>query len=172
MAGDSEGLQFMSHILFVQSSPCSRIMNIHLSGGVDETGEGGTGEGAGFMPVRSAPPLKITNINKHGGVGGVVGPEESKEEEEGSEKDRAPFRASWKAPARKDHLLSKYHPILRRDLKPYGNKNTNVIELYGRITKDDTQLTYYNSGIGTYARPSWRPGSTGDKSWTTKSIWR
>ena len=35
-------------------------------------------------------------------------------------------------------------------------QNTNVIELYARITKDNTQLTYYNSGIGTYARPSWR----------------
>jgi uncharacterized protein (DUF2235 family) len=34
-------------------------------------------------------------------------------------------------------------------------QNTNVIELYGRIIKDETQLTYYNSGIGTYARPSW-----------------
>ncbi|KAJ7627789.1 hypothetical protein DFH06DRAFT_1272916 [Mycena polygramma] len=38
----------------------------------------------------------------------------------------------------------------------YGDKNTNVIELYARIIKDDTQLAYYNSGIGTYARPSWR----------------
>ncbi|KAJ6511653.1 hypothetical protein DFH09DRAFT_941969, partial [Mycena vulgaris] len=38
----------------------------------------------------------------------------------------------------------------------YGNRNTNVIELYARIVKNDTQLTYYNSGIGTYARPSWR----------------
>jgi uncharacterized protein (DUF2235 family) len=35
-------------------------------------------------------------------------------------------------------------------------QNTNVVELYSRIIKDDTQLTYYNSGIGTYARPSWR----------------
>jgi len=35
-------------------------------------------------------------------------------------------------------------------------QNTNVIELYNRIVKDKTQLTYYNSGIGTYARPSWR----------------
>lgn len=38
-------------------------------------------------------------------------------------------------------------------------QNTNVIELYSRIIKDDKQhpqLTYYNSGIGTYARPSWR----------------
>jgi hypothetical protein len=24
------------------------------------------------------------------------------------------------------------------------------------MIKDDVQLTYYNSGIGTYARPSWR----------------
>ena len=35
-------------------------------------------------------------------------------------------------------------------------QNTNVIELYSRIIKDGTQITYYNSGIGTYARPSWR----------------
>ncbi|KAJ7440547.1 hypothetical protein B0H11DRAFT_2352530, partial [Mycena galericulata] len=38
----------------------------------------------------------------------------------------------------------------------YGNRNTNVIELYARMEKDESQLTYYNSGIGTYARPSWR----------------
>ncbi|KAF8814000.1 hypothetical protein BYT27DRAFT_7219939 [Phlegmacium glaucopus] len=38
----------------------------------------------------------------------------------------------------------------------FGEYNTNVIELYSRIIKDDSQLTYYNSGIGTYARPSWR----------------
>ncbi|KAF8347215.1 hypothetical protein F5887DRAFT_882049 [Amanita rubescens] len=36
----------------------------------------------------------------------------------------------------------------------FGENNTNVIELYARIVKDETQLTYYNSGIGTYARPS------------------
>jgi uncharacterized protein (DUF2235 family) len=35
-------------------------------------------------------------------------------------------------------------------------QNTNVIELYNRIIKGETQITYYNSGIGTYARPSWR----------------
>ena len=35
-------------------------------------------------------------------------------------------------------------------------QNTNVVELYSRIIKDDTQLSYYNSGIGTYATPSWR----------------
>jgi uncharacterized protein (DUF2235 family) len=37
-------------------------------------------------------------------------------------------------------------------------KNTNVIELYDMLVKgDDTiQMTWYNSGVGTYARPSWR----------------
>ncbi|KAG8749659.1 hypothetical protein FRC12_013294 [Ceratobasidium sp. 428] len=34
-------------------------------------------------------------------------------------------------------------------------KNTHVVELYSRIKKDKTQLTYYNSGVGTYARPFW-----------------
>ncbi|PPQ69959.1 hypothetical protein CVT26_013295 [Gymnopilus dilepis] len=40
----------------------------------------------------------------------------------------------------------------------FGEKNTNVIELYHLICKDDEdkQLTWYNSGIGTYARPSWK----------------
>ncbi|KAF8870036.1 hypothetical protein BD779DRAFT_1632606 [Infundibulicybe gibba] len=38
----------------------------------------------------------------------------------------------------------------------FGENNTNVIELYDRIIKDKKQLTYYNSGIGTYAKPSWR----------------
>ena len=35
-------------------------------------------------------------------------------------------------------------------------QNTNVIELYSNLVKDDTQLTYYDSGIGTYAQPSWK----------------
>ncbi|KAF8873266.1 hypothetical protein BD779DRAFT_1452053, partial [Infundibulicybe gibba] len=38
----------------------------------------------------------------------------------------------------------------------FNENNTNVIELYDRIVKNDDQLTYYNSGIGTYAKPSWR----------------
>ncbi|EDR04472.1 uncharacterized protein LACBIDRAFT_304572 [Laccaria bicolor S238N-H82] len=40
----------------------------------------------------------------------------------------------------------------------FGDKNTNVIELYHRILKEvkDNQKTWYNSGIGTYARPSWK----------------
>lgn len=35
-------------------------------------------------------------------------------------------------------------------------KSTNVIQLYSQIIKDDSQITYYNSGIGTYAAPSWK----------------
>ncbi|KJA23446.1 hypothetical protein HYPSUDRAFT_137751 [Hypholoma sublateritium FD-334 SS-4] len=40
----------------------------------------------------------------------------------------------------------------------FGDKNTNVIELYNPILKEveDRQRTWYNSGIGTYARPSWK----------------
>ncbi|TDL30078.1 hypothetical protein BD410DRAFT_850420 [Rickenella mellea] len=38
----------------------------------------------------------------------------------------------------------------------FGAKNTNVVELYSQLVKSDEQLTYYNSGIGTYAKPSWR----------------
>ncbi|EIN03414.1 hypothetical protein PUNSTDRAFT_32515, partial [Punctularia strigosozonata HHB-11173 SS5] len=36
----------------------------------------------------------------------------------------------------------------------FSEKNTNVVELYSRLVKDETQLTYYNSGIGTYAKES------------------
>ena len=37
-------------------------------------------------------------------------------------------------------------------------QNTNVIELYNLILKEegDNQLCWYNSGIGTYARSSWK----------------
>ncbi|KAL0059017.1 hypothetical protein AAF712_014255, partial [Marasmius tenuissimus] len=38
--------------------------------------------------------------------------------------------------------------------KKFGEKNSNVVELYSRLVKDDSQLTYYNSGIGTYPQPS------------------
>ncbi|KAF8805056.1 hypothetical protein BYT27DRAFT_6682806 [Phlegmacium glaucopus] len=36
----------------------------------------------------------------------------------------------------------------------FGQRNTNVIELYNRLLKNKDQLTYYDSGIGTYAAPS------------------
>ncbi|KAL0574792.1 hypothetical protein V5O48_007165 [Marasmius crinis-equi] len=63
----------------------------------------------------------------------------------------------------------RHGPVHRRNLvvcidgtaNQFGRKNTNVVELYSRIIKGSPrdQLTYYNSGIGTYATPSW-------KSWT------
>jgi uncharacterized protein (DUF2235 family) len=31
-------------------------------------------------------------------------------------------------------------------------KNTNIVELYSEMVKDKEQLTYYNSGVGTYAK--------------------
>ncbi|KAG2117068.1 uncharacterized protein F5147DRAFT_567534 [Suillus discolor] len=34
----------------------------------------------------------------------------------------------------------------------YGDKNTNIVELYSEMVKDSKQLTYYNSGVGTYAK--------------------
>ncbi|KAG1740618.1 hypothetical protein EDB19DRAFT_1635214, partial [Suillus lakei] len=34
----------------------------------------------------------------------------------------------------------------------YGDKNTNIVELYSEMVKDDKQFTYYNSGVGTYAK--------------------
>ncbi|KIP08191.1 hypothetical protein PHLGIDRAFT_69663 [Phlebiopsis gigantea 11061_1 CR5-6] len=36
----------------------------------------------------------------------------------------------------------------------FGFQNTNVVELYSRLDKNKRQLTYYNSGIGTYVRDS------------------
>ena len=35
-------------------------------------------------------------------------------------------------------------------------QNTNVIRLYSQFMKDHKQLTYYDSGIGTYTQPSWK----------------
>ena len=37
-------------------------------------------------------------------------------------------------------------------------QNSNVVEFYSRVVKDDNQLTYYDSGIGTYVKPSQRFG--------------
>ncbi|KAI0052968.1 WD40 repeat-like protein [Auriscalpium vulgare] len=40
----------------------------------------------------------------------------------------------------------------------FSKKNTNVVELYSRLEKDAEQLTYYDSGIGTYVKDSkWSP---------------
>jgi hypothetical protein len=37
-----------------------------------------------------------------------------------------------------------------------ATQNTNVVELYSQLVKSEAQLTYYNSGVGTHARPTWR----------------
>ncbi|KAL0960504.1 hypothetical protein HGRIS_005542 [Hohenbuehelia grisea] len=37
----------------------------------------------------------------------------------------------------------------------FSVKNTNIVELYSNLAKNDDQLTYYNSGIGTYAKPAY-----------------
>lgn len=39
---------------------------------------------------------------------------------------------------------------------PFPIQNSNVVELYHLLVKDKRQITFYNSGIGTYAKPSWR----------------
>ncbi|KAJ8094955.1 hypothetical protein PM082_010171 [Marasmius tenuissimus] len=36
----------------------------------------------------------------------------------------------------------------------FSSRNTNVVELYSRLQKDENQLTYYDSGIGTYPVPN------------------
>ncbi|KAJ8094999.1 hypothetical protein PM082_010217 [Marasmius tenuissimus] len=36
----------------------------------------------------------------------------------------------------------------------FSSRNTNVVELYSRLQKDKDQLTYYDSGIGTYPVPN------------------
>ena len=48
--------------------------------------------------------------------------------------------------------------IFAQDVDAFNDQNTNVIELYNLILKKvgDNQRTWYNSGIGTYARPSWK----------------
>ncbi|KAJ8490191.1 hypothetical protein ONZ45_g13288 [Pleurotus djamor] len=38
----------------------------------------------------------------------------------------------------------------------FSEKSTNVVELFSRLIKDEGQLVYYDSGIGTYARPSFK----------------
>ncbi|PPQ90219.1 hypothetical protein CVT25_001663 [Psilocybe cyanescens] len=46
----------------------------------------------------------------------------------------------------------------------FSTKNTNVVELYSRLVKSDEQLTYYNSGIGTYVKDS--------ESWFSYEAWK
>jgi hypothetical protein len=53
------------------------------------------------------------------------------------------------------HKLS-YFLLISKRLALKRLQNTNVIELYSQLVKDTRQLTYYDSGIGTYAKPSWK----------------
>ncbi|KZT03384.1 uncharacterized protein LAESUDRAFT_619831, partial [Laetiporus sulphureus 93-53] len=52
----------------------------------------------------------------------------------------------------------------------FGLKNTNVVQIYARIEKNDKQLTYYNSGIGTYANPSRHFSWALIKTWYSSTI--
>ncbi|KDQ24016.1 hypothetical protein PLEOSDRAFT_1048719 [Pleurotus ostreatus PC15] len=39
----------------------------------------------------------------------------------------------------------------------FNEKNTNILELYAMVVRDiKFQATYYNSGIGTFAKPTWQ----------------
>ncbi|KAL0958056.1 hypothetical protein HGRIS_000233 [Hohenbuehelia grisea] len=67
-------------------------------------------------------------------------------------------KPAWR-PARRNLIVS-----IDGTSNQFGLNNTNVVELQSRIVKDDpdvVQLTYYNSGIGTYA-----PTSQRSVSWT------
>ncbi|KDR67100.1 hypothetical protein GALMADRAFT_80066 [Galerina marginata CBS 339.88] len=48
----------------------------------------------------------------------------------------------------------------------FSKENSNVVELYSRLVKDADQLTYYNSGIGTYVKHS-----EGWRSWLSLFSW-
>jgi len=80
-------------------------------------------------------------------------------------KPKSPATKSWNLVICIDGTSNQFGPRVRKlslgiDLDKYDitTQNTNVIELYSHILKqeDDEQLTYYDSGIGTYATPSWK----------------
>ncbi|KAF8957462.1 hypothetical protein BDZ97DRAFT_1846327 [Flammula alnicola] len=64
------------------------------------------------------------------------------------------------------------HPFSGRNLvvcidgtaNQLSKNNTNVVELYSRLLKNRNQMTYYNSGIGTYVKDS--------KSWLSYAAWK
>ncbi|KJA20870.1 hypothetical protein HYPSUDRAFT_1090180 [Hypholoma sublateritium FD-334 SS-4] len=51
-------------------------------------------------------------------------------------------------------------------LNQFNEKNSNVVELYSLLVKNQDQLTYYNSGIGTYVKDS-----NGLSSWLSLDSW-
>jgi len=61
------------------------------------------------------------------------------------------------APQTNSEIRSVLHILVL--LRPkFSEKNTKVIEMYNLILKEDgdRQQTWYTSGIGTYAKPSWK----------------
>ncbi|KAG1761318.1 hypothetical protein EDD22DRAFT_980298 [Suillus occidentalis] len=55
----------------------------------------------------------------------------------------------------RDMTIASSHEVLDASYgtsNKYGDKNTNIVELYSEMVKDKEQLTYYNSGVGTYAK--------------------
>ncbi|KAF8901488.1 WD40-repeat-containing domain protein [Gymnopilus junonius] len=73
---------------------------------------------------------------------------------------KKPQQESTKVMIECDHEIDGRNLVVSIDgtSNQFGKKNTNVIELYNLILKEEehNQLTWYNSGIGTYARPSWK----------------
>ncbi|EIM79565.1 uncharacterized protein STEHIDRAFT_69324 [Stereum hirsutum FP-91666 SS1] len=73
-------------------------------------------------------------------------------------KDRIEKLEAAVAEARKDEDVGPRNLVVCIDgtANQFGIKNSNVVELYHLLVKDKRQITFYNSGIGTYAKPSWR----------------
>ncbi|KAL0948761.1 hypothetical protein HGRIS_008892 [Hohenbuehelia grisea] len=62
--------------------------------------------------------------------------------------------AAFPCPHQSERPARKLVVCLDGTANQFSQKNTNIVELYASLEKDDFQLTYYNSGIGTYVKPS------------------
>lgn len=51
--------------------------------------------------------------------------------------------------------------LLLAPLNSLSEKNSNVVEFYSLLEKDKDQRTWYDSGIGTYAKSSWKSRTGG-----------
>ncbi|KAL0056984.1 hypothetical protein AAF712_016398 [Marasmius tenuissimus] len=56
-------------------------------------------------------------------------------------------------PARGDNRSRNLVICIDGTSNKFSSRSTNVVELYSRLRKDKSQLTYYDSGIGTYPVP-------------------
>ncbi|KIK76830.1 hypothetical protein PAXRUDRAFT_410050 [Paxillus rubicundulus Ve08.2h10] len=72
--------------------------------------------------------------------------------------DRSPHRSSRSAVYRCDCSMESRNLVvcIDRTSDKFGTQNTNITELYRKLVRSETQLTYYNSGMGTTVKPSWR----------------